>query len=79
MDDGEFTETLAYLAFPSEHWRRIRTNNPLERTMREIRRRTRVVRRIPRRRECAEPRSRQAAARRRLALVDSALSEMRSC
>src|SRR6516164_1746606 len=23
------SETLAYLAFPSEHWRRIRTNNPL--------------------------------------------------
>ena len=36
-------DTLAYLAFPSEHWRRIRTNNPLERIMREIRRRTRVV------------------------------------
>jgi transposase-like protein len=36
-------ETLAYYAFPSEHWRRIRTNNPLERLMREIRRRTRVV------------------------------------
>src|SRR5262245_26938829 len=26
-----------------EHWRRIRTNNPLERILREIRRRTRVV------------------------------------
>jgi transposase-like protein len=37
------SETLAYLAFPSEHWRRIRTNNPLERIMREIRRRTRVA------------------------------------
>ena len=36
-------ETLAYYAFPSEHWRRIRTNNPMERLMREIRRRTRVV------------------------------------
>jgi transposase-like protein len=24
-------ETLAYYAFPDEHWRRIRTNNPLER------------------------------------------------
>lgn len=31
-------ETLAYYAFPNEHWRRIRTNNPLERIMREIRR-----------------------------------------
>ena len=33
-------ETLAYYGFPEEHWRRIRTNNPLERIMREIRRRT---------------------------------------
>jgi len=41
------SETLAYLAFPSEHWRRIRTNNPLERIMREIRRRTRVVGAFP--------------------------------
>jgi transposase-like protein len=32
-------ETLTY-AFPEEHWRRIRTNNPLERILREIRRRT---------------------------------------
>jgi putative transposase len=36
-------ETLSYTAFPTEHWRRNRTNNPLERIMREIRRRTRVV------------------------------------
>ncbi len=36
-------ETLSYYAFPDEHWRRIRTNNPLERVMREMRRRTRVV------------------------------------
>ena len=36
-------ETLTYYAFPSEHWRCIRTNNPLERLLREIRRRTRVV------------------------------------
>jgi transposase-like protein len=36
-------ETLSYYAFPNEHWRRIRTNNPMERIMREIRRRTRVV------------------------------------
>lgn len=36
-------ETPSYYAFPSEHWRRIRTNNPMERIMREIRRRTRVV------------------------------------
>ena len=41
-------ETLAYhRAFPEEHWRRIRTNNPLERILREIRRRTRVVGAFP--------------------------------
>lgn len=36
-------ETLRYYHFPREHWRCIRTNNPLERVMKEIRRRTRVV------------------------------------
>jgi putative transposase len=36
-------ETLSYTSFPREYWRRIRTNNPMERIMREIRRRTRVV------------------------------------
>jgi len=40
-------ETLSYYYFPQEHWRRIRTNNPLERIMREIRRRTRVVGAFP--------------------------------
>ena len=45
-------ETLAYYAFPSEHWRRIRTNNPLERLMKEIRRRTRVVGAFPDGKSC---------------------------
>jgi len=40
-------ETLTYYRFPREHWRRIRTNNPMERIMREIRRRTRVVGAFP--------------------------------
>ena len=40
-------ETLSYMAFPREYWLRIRTNNPLERIMREIRRRTRVVGSFP--------------------------------
>ena len=40
-------ETLTYFAFPSNHWRQIRTNNPLERIIREIRRRTRVVGAFP--------------------------------
>jgi len=40
-------ETLSYMGFPREHWTRIRTNNGLERIMREIRRRTRVVGNFP--------------------------------
>ena len=40
-------ETLTYYAFPDIHWQKIRTNNPLERIMREIRRRTRVVGAFP--------------------------------
>jgi putative transposase len=40
-------ETLTYYAYPSTHWRQIRTNNPLERIIREIRRRTRVVGAFP--------------------------------
>jgi putative transposase len=40
-------ETLSYMAFPREHWTRLRTNNVLERIMREIRRRTRVVGNFP--------------------------------
>jgi len=40
-------ETLTYMNFPSEHWLRIRTNNPLERILREVRRRTRVVGAFP--------------------------------
>ena len=44
--DG-FAETLAYCGMPREHWRRIRTNNAIERLNREIRRRTRVVGTFP--------------------------------
>jgi transposase-like protein len=40
-------ETLTYFAYPSTHWRQTRTNNPLERIIREIRRRTRVVGAFP--------------------------------
>jgi putative transposase len=41
------SETLTYYRFPREHHRQIRTNNMLERVMREIRRRTRVVGSFP--------------------------------
>ena len=36
-------DVLAFMAFPSEHWRRIYSTNPLERLNREIKRRTDVV------------------------------------
>jgi putative transposase len=42
VEEG-ISETLSYYDFPADHWRRIRTNNPLERIMKEIRRRTNVV------------------------------------
>lgn len=40
-------ETLSYMRFPREHWTRVRSNNMLERIMKEIRRRTRVVGAFP--------------------------------
>ena len=40
-------ETLSYMDFPYEHWTRLRTNNALERIMKEIRRRTRVIGAFP--------------------------------
>lgn len=40
-------ETLTFYRYPDTHWVRIRTNNPLERIMKEIRRRTRVVGAFP--------------------------------
>jgi transposase-like protein len=49
-------ETLTYYAFPDIHWQKIRTNNPLERIMKEIRRRTRVVGAFPDGRSCLGPR-----------------------
>ena len=45
--EASIKETLAYYKFPQKHWLRIKTNNPLERIMREIRRRTRVVGAFP--------------------------------
>src|SRR5262249_40891093 len=40
-------ETLSSMALPREHWTRLRTNNALERILREVRRRTRVVGNFP--------------------------------
>jgi transposase-like protein len=41
------SEALTYFAFPSNHWRQVKTNNPSGRIIREIRRRTRVVGAFP--------------------------------
>ena len=49
------SETLTYYAFPDIHWQKIRTNNPLERIMKEIRRRTRVVGAFPDGQSCLNP------------------------
>ncbi|MDP9858350.1 transposase-like protein [Olsenella profusa DSM 13989] len=45
--EGAEADALAYLGFPAEHRRRIRTNNVQERTNRETRRRSRVVQVFP--------------------------------
>lgn len=41
--EAHVEETLTFYAFPDSHWIKLLTNNPLERIMREIRRRTRVA------------------------------------
>lgn len=40
-------ETFTYYSYPSEHWLKLKTNNPMERMMKEIRRRTKVVGAFP--------------------------------
>jgi putative transposase len=42
MDEAE-ADVLAYLAFPTAHWRQIWSTNPLERLHKELKRRTNVV------------------------------------
>ena len=38
---------MGYYAFPSQHWLKIKTNNPMERLLREARCRTKVVGAFP--------------------------------
>ncbi|MDI6773087.1 MAG: transposase [bacterium] len=41
--DAAEADVLAYLAFPPGHWTKIWSNNPLERLIKEVKRRTDVV------------------------------------
>lgn len=43
----DLEDCLTFYRFPEAHWKRIRTSNVLERTFKEVRRRTRVVGRFP--------------------------------
>ncbi len=45
--EAALEDSLAFHAFPREHWKMLRTNNPLERLMKEIRRRTKVAEQFP--------------------------------
>jgi transposase-like protein len=44
---GGLEESLTYYRYPEKHWSRIRTNNPLERLLREVKRRLKVVGTFP--------------------------------
>jgi putative transposase len=56
LAEAGVAETLTYYTFPEEHRRRIRTNDPLERLLREIRPTHACSRGIPRRPIGLEPR-----------------------
>ena len=45
--EGSIHETLAYYGYPPQHWLKIKTNNPMERLLKEARRRTKVVGAFP--------------------------------
>ena len=45
--EAKIHETLTYYNYPQAHWIKLKTNNPMERIMREIRRRTKVVGAFP--------------------------------
>ena len=40
-------ETFTFYAYPPQHWIKLKTNNPMERLLKEARRRTKVVGAFP--------------------------------
>ena len=73
--EASVCETLTYYAFPDIHWQKIRTNNPLERIMNEIRRRDPGCWSVPRRPVMPQPGGRAAALHRRHGMVRQVLHE----
>ena len=45
--DSAVRETFTFYAYPPQHWLKIKTNNPMERLLKEARRRTKVVGAFP--------------------------------
>ena len=45
--DSAVNETFTIYAYPPQHWLIIKTNNPMERFLKKVRRRTRVVGAFP--------------------------------
>ncbi|MEZ5489626.1 MAG: IS256 family transposase [Gammaproteobacteria bacterium] len=45
--ENSIHETLTYYAYPPQHWLKLKTNNPMERLLKEARRRTKVVGAFP--------------------------------
>ena len=43
----DLVDCLTFFRFPPRHWKRLRTSNGLERSFKEVRRRTRVIGRFP--------------------------------
>ena len=45
--EEKIQETLTYYNYPPQHWLKLKTNNPMERLLKETRRRTKVVGAFP--------------------------------